>query len=197
VSDAPIEIVIVDDHQIVIDGIRQLLRSEPRVSVVGTAVSLAEAGVLGKRVSPDVVILDLKLPDSVQMSAIPTAREHFPKAKILVLTGFGEKVRAAAMAQGADAFLTKELASDQLINEVLSLAGHKAQSSRAVEVLSRREREVARLAAEGYTNEEIAESLSLSVNTVKTHMAAVLSKLGLRDRVALAAQWDRLRTQIE
>lgn len=186
----PIRTLIVDDHKIVVDGLIKLLEREPDISVIATASSLAEAAILAQRVQPDVIILDLKLPDARGTGSVHAVRQHFPNSKILVLTGFGDKMKAECKKAGADLFFTKELASEQLIPAILSLSSHPSLQGSRHEALTGREIEVARLASQGHSNEEISASLNVSVNTVKTHMSSILRKLELRDRVGLAAYWN-------
>lgn len=186
-----ISALIIDDHRIVSEGIAKVLEADGRFSIVGLAASLAEAQVLAKRVQPDAVLVDLRLPDALGYNAIDTARGLFPEAKILAITGYGDLARAAAKRHGADAFLTKELASDRIADTLSSLFPEGRPVEETSSKLTRRESEVARLVAAGMSNEEVAESLSVSINTVKTHLSAVLSKLQLRDRVALALFFHR------
>ncbi|HRK20385.1 MAG TPA: response regulator transcription factor [Fimbriimonadaceae bacterium] len=183
--------LIIDDHRVVSEGLAKILESDGRFQILGLAASLAEAQVLSKHHQPDAVLVDLRLPDSLGYSAIDTARELFPEAKILAITGYGDLARVAAKRHGADAFLTKELASDKVAETLAGLfPGSRKDDSGAV-ILTRREAEVARLVASGLSNEEVADALSVSINTVKTHLSAVLSKMQLRDRVALALHFHR------
>lgn len=186
-----ISALIIDDHRVVSEGIAKVLEADGRFEVLGLAASLAEAQVLARHIQPDAVLVDLRLPDSLGYNAIDTARSLFPDAKVLAITGYGDLARAAAKRHGADAFLTKELASDKIADTLASLFPADRPDESSHNVLTRRESEVARLVAAGLSNEEVAESLSVSINTVKTHLSAVLSKLQLRDRVALALHIHR------
>lgn len=184
--------LIIDDHRIVSEGMSKLLEADGRFRVVGLAASLAEAEVLSRHVQPDAVLVDLRLPDSMGYNAIDSAREIFPNARILAITGYGDLARAAAKRHGADAFLTKELASEKIADTLAGLfPEHPRDAHVGLGSLTRRESEVARLVASGLSNEEVADALSVSINTVKTHLSAVLSKLQLRDRVALALHFHR------
>lgn len=183
--------MIVDDHEIVVDGLERVLDLDGRVEVVARADSLAAARALLKNTTPEVVLLDLRLPDSQDLNAIAAIRDACPEARIVVLTGYGSAAKQQSRKLGADAFLTKEVASDVIAQTVCDLFPERRDLSAPHEALSAREHEVARLVAEGLTNDEIAEALFISRNTVKTHLANVLQKLGLRDRVNLAVHWKR------
>lgn len=172
----------------VIAGLTRLLEMEDSIRVVGSAATLSEGLSLCERQQPDAVILDLRLPDSKGAQEVARVRRQLPESKIVVLTGFGDAAREEAMAYGADAFLTKELASEAITQTLRRLCpdpiGIRNRSD-----LTPRERDVARLVAKGMTNMEVADSLSLSLNTVKTHLKSILSKLGYRDRVELALRY--------
>jgi DNA-binding NarL/FixJ family response regulator len=183
--------IIVDDHRVVCEGLAKVLEADGRFEILGLAGSLSEAEVYSRRHQPDAILLDLKLPDSLGYSGIGVIKRLFPEAKVLALTGYGDMAQTAAKRHGADAFLTKELASEVVADTLYNLFPHPAEEEDESQPLTRREYEVARLVADGMSNEEVAAALSLSVNTVKTHLSAVLTKLKLRDRVALALHWHR------
>jgi DNA-binding NarL/FixJ family response regulator len=190
-----IRTLIIDDHRIVIDGLSRVLELDGRVDVVATAASLAEAEVLSESAQPDVVLVDLRLPDSIGCSAVERAKTLFPDARIVVITGYGEKAKAEARKLGADAFVTKELASEEIAQTICDFFPSGVEGWPREDRLSSREADVARLVAEGLTNAEVARALCVSSNTVKTHLASVLRKTGVRDRVALALHWKRLRRE--
>lgn len=182
-----VRVMIVDDHVVVVEGLVRLLSFDKRIEVVGRASSLAEAKTLLQHIDPDVILLDMLLPDSKDVSSIGALKALRPHVKVIVLTGQGKAIQAPAVRAGADAFLTKELASDVIAHRITEVAAGSADHLE--QNLTQRESDVCRLVAEGLTNEEIAQSLGLSVNTVKTHLASALRKLGLRDRVAVAVYW--------
>lgn len=182
-----VRVLIVDDHVVVVEGLVRLLSFDKMIEVVGRAASLSEAKTLMQRVEPDVILLDVLLPDSKDLSSIGVLKAIQPHVKVIVLTGQGKAIRGAAVRAGADGFLTKELASDVIAQRIAEIAAGSPQHDE--QELTQREIDVCRLVAEGLTNEEIAQSLVLSVNTVKTHLASALRKLGLRDRVAVAVYW--------
>jgi DNA-binding NarL/FixJ family response regulator len=139
------------------------------------------------------VVLDLRLPDIDGFGGITKVKSLCPNAKVVAMTGYGKTAKAGALRNGADAFLTKELASDtimQTIVELFPIMGGKKEEAGA---LSQREIDVARLVASGMSNNEVARALCVSKNTVKTHLANVLRKLKCRDRVSLALYWRQNR----
>ncbi len=182
-------VIIVDDHEIVIRGLRRVIELDGRVAVVGSAGTVAEGQELCRYAMPEAIILDLRLPDSDETKIVSQFREICPESKIIVLTAYGNVAKDQAIHQGADAFLTKEMASEKIADVVCGLFSSKKSTSRRVEPLSPREQKVAHLVSMGMSNEEVGTALNISTNTVKTHFRRVLSKLGLRDRVQLAAEW--------
>ena len=180
-----IRVVIIDDHEIVVRGLTRILDLDGRVSVVGSASTLAEGRELCRVTQPDVIILDLKLPDSKDMSVVREFRKANPTAKLIVLTAFGGAVRNTALCLGADAFLTKEAASDKIVEVVCGTSAVPGK----VQALSGQERKVAHCVAMGMSNEEVGRALCISTNTVKTHLRRLLPKLGFRDRIQLVREY--------
>src|SRR4051794_14254157 len=107
-----IRALIVDDHEIVIEGMARVLALDGRVDVAWRAGSLAEAEAMAGAIRPDVILVDLRLPDARGYSAVSVVRGLYPDAKLVAITGYGKAASAEAKRLGADAFLTKELASD-------------------------------------------------------------------------------------
>jgi len=181
--------VIIDDHEIVARGLTRVLELDGRVRVLGCASSVAEGRELCRSVSPDVIILDLRLPDATGYKAISEFRYLCPQSRIVVLTAYGAAAKKGAIDEGADVFLTKDLASDKISDSVCALFPDGTVWERFGGNLSRQERKVARLVAVGMSNQEVGSALCISTNTVKTHLKNVLAKLDLRDRVQLARMW--------
>lgn len=200
-ADDPIEVLLIDDHVLVREGLRELLDRERDMVVVSEAGSVGEAQ--GVDASPDVIVCDLVLPDGRGADVVLRVRERFPDAAVLVLTMVDNPadVRASFDA-GARGYLLKEAASAELreaVHEVASgrdylqpaigaalAAGHgPAGVVHATVALSARETEVLRLLAQGHTNAEVAAMLHVSTRTVETHRASLLSKLGVRTRAEL------------
>jgi two-component system response regulator NreC len=196
---ATIRVVIVDDHAVVRRGLQQVLNFEADIDVVAEASNLDDARryVLGHY--PDVLILDLNLPEGLSLDAIPNLRMEFPNTQIVVLTMQNEPAYARkALSAGALGYVLKEAAESELVEAVRrAAAGDTYLNPRlgarvAAEPppgppdgLSEREVEVLRMIALGHTNSEIAEQLYLSVRTVETHRAHIQQKLRLGSRADL------------
>lgn len=194
-----IRVVIADDHAVVRRGLRQVLDAEDDLDVVAEAANLTDARryVLGHH--PDVLVLDLNLPEGLSLGAIPGLREEFPQTQIVVLTMQNEPAYAReALGAGALAYVLKEAAESELVEAVRRASvGDTYLNPRlgarvAAEPppgppdgLSEREVEVLRMIALGHTNAEIAEQLYLSVRTVETHRAHIQQKLRLGSRAEL------------
>ena len=202
----PIRVLIADDQALLRGGFRMILDAEEGVDVVGEASDGAEALRLAEELRPDVVLMDVRMPDLDGLEATRrlTARADAPK--VVMLTTFDTaEVVYEAMQAGASGFLVKDLPPDQLVAGIRTVAAGDALLAPTVtrrlieEFVSRpppgaseppelaelteREAEVLRLIARGLSNAEIARELVVSEATVKTHVAHVLRKLDLRDRV--------------
>ena len=202
---AKIRVVIADDHAVVRRGLRQVLDSHDGIEVVADAPDLAGAQryILGHR--PDVLVLDLHLPDGLSLGAIPELRTRFPGTQIVVLTMQDEPAYAReAMKAGALAYVLKEAAESELVEAVRRAAvgdvylnprlGARVAiepSPGAPDSLSDREVQVLRMIALGYTSSEIAEQLHLSVRTIESHRSRIQQKLGLGMR------WELVRYALE
>ena len=199
-DDAPvIRIVIADDHAVVRRGLRQVLDSEADLEVVAEAATLDDARRYVRGHHPDILVLDLNLPEGLSLGAIPELREEFPDTRIVVLTMQNEPAYARqALSAGALAYVLKEAAEEELVEAVRRAAvgdtylnprlGAKVAAEPPPgppDGLSEREVEVLRMIALGHTNAEIAEQLYLSVRTVETHRAHIQQKLRLGTRSEL------------
>lgn len=196
---APIRVVIADDHAVVRRGLRQLLDAEEGCEVVAEAADLEGARRYVRGHHPDILVLDLNLPEGLSLGAIPELRAEFPDTRIVVLTMQNEPAYARqALGAGALGYVLKEAAESELVEAVhRAAAGDTYLNPRlgarlAAEPppglpdgLSEREVEVLRMIALGHTNAEIAEQLFLSVRTVETHRAHIQQKLRLGSRSEL------------
>jgi len=194
-----IRVVIADDHAVVRRGLRQLLDSEEGFEVVAEASDLESARRYVRGHHPQVLVLDLNLPDGLSLPTIPEIRAEFPDTQIVVLTMQNEPAYAReALSAGALGYVLKEAAESELVDAVRrAAAGDTYLNPRlgarvAVESppgppdgLSEREVEVLRMIALGHTNAEIAGKLYLSVRTVETHRAHIQHKLRLGSRSEL------------
>lgn len=198
-----IQVLIVDDHTIVRDGIRSLLTTIPDIDVVGEAGNGREAITYFTRFQPDVVLMDLVMPEVDGIQAIQAIIEKQPDAKIIVLTSFStdDKVFPAIKA-GASGYLLKDSDADELVRSIHEV--QRGESSidpkiarkllreladppikpqpNEVEPLTERELEVLKLVARGQSNAEISEHLVISEGTVRTHVSNILGKLHLASR---------------
>lgn len=202
----PIRLVIVDDHELVRAGLKMLVSQEPRIEVVSEADTVSE-GV--KRVAfdePDVVTLDVDLPDGSGIDACRRMKEVSPRSRILILTAFADPMALAEGRQaGASGFLLKRTRDFQLVEAIRTVAaggtafdGEAPQPVRQADpVLSRlteRELTILELIAEGQTNREIADSLYLAEKTVKNYVSNLLAKMGVKHRSGAAAYLARIKT---
>jgi NarL family two-component system response regulator LiaR len=198
-----IRVLLVDDHQVVRQGLRAFLQLQPDVEVVGEAAggkSAVEAAVAGR---PDVVLMDLVMPEGDGVTAIRALAEAAPGARVVVLSSFADDEHVfAAMQAGAAGYLLKDVDPDALAEAVREV--HRGRpvlhpdvaarlmrrvadpASPATEPLTPREREVLRLVVEGFANKQIARRLLITEKTVKTHVSSILQKLGVADRTAAA-----------
>ena len=195
---ATIRILLVDDHPVVRAGLVGLLSSQPDFEVVGEASNGLEALDLLGKLSIDVVLMDLRMPQMDGVSAIRQIRAQFPKVQVLVLSTYdtdSEIVRAVEA--GATGYLLKDVPREELFRAVRLCARGEAVLSPPIaarllswvrgpaeENLSVRELEVLSLVARGLSNKEIARKLKISEATVKTHLLHAFGKLGVDDRTA-------------
>jgi two-component system, NarL family, response regulator LiaR len=197
-----IRLVIVDDHSVVREGLRAFLRLQKGIDVVGEAAGADEAIRVAAASSPDVVLLDLVMPEGDGIGAISRLLEVAPGARVLVLTSFADDAQIfAAMAAGAAGYLLKDVDPAALADGIRDvhagrpalhpsvaarLMRHRGGSVRTRIDITPREHDVLRLVVEGLPNKQIAQRLGIGEKTVKTHVSRVLAKLGVADRTQAA-----------
>jgi two-component system response regulator NreC len=199
----PIRVLIVDDHAVVRTGLRLLLAREPDIEPVGEAGTGHEAVFQARALKPDVLLLDVVMPDQTGLEVIPTIVREHPDAKVLVLSMQDDpRYVREAFAAGATGYVLKEAADTEVVSAIREVAGGgryvspelgarllaaetEAEKRAAEDPLSDREREVLRLLALGHTNQEIAQQLYISVRTAETHRAHIMQKLRLQSRAEL------------
>jgi DNA-binding NarL/FixJ family response regulator len=202
---APIRLLIVDDHPVVRDGLQGMFAGDPDFEVVGEAANGREAVSHAEAFRPDVVLMDLRMPEMDGVSAIRLMTERGLDAKVLVLTTYDtEGDVLPAIEAGATGYLLKDTPRQELYRAVRAAAAGEAVLSPPVasrlmgqmreggrEPPSEREMEVLRLVAQGATNREVASRLFISEATVKTHLLHLFAKLGVSDRAsAVAAAYE-------
>jgi two-component system, NarL family, response regulator LiaR len=200
-----IRIMIVDDHEIVREGLHTLLSEEPDIEVVGLAVNGAQAVEMAPSLQPDVILMDLVMPEMDGITATSAVRQAAPDSQVLILTSFAEdeNVRLAIQA-GAIGFVLKDVMKPDLLRAIRSASrGEPALDPEAQRALIRqsvgassappshaslteRELEVLRLLAQGQSNRQIGLALHLTEGTVKVYVSTILRKLDVEDRTQAA-----------
>ncbi len=202
----PIRLLLVDDQQLMRDGLRTLLELEPDLQVVGEAANGREALTSYAATKPDVVLMDIRMPEMDGVEATRQLRRRWPDAQIIILTTFDDDEYVfEGLRAGAQGYLLKAVSAAELTEAIRTVAAGDglidpsvtrkvvaefarltrdappARSSQA-EALSQRELEVLRLLAQGLSNRDIARRLFLAEGTVKNYVSNILAKLGARDR---------------
>jgi DNA-binding NarL/FixJ family response regulator len=206
-----IRVVLADDHPIVRDGLRKLLSLEEDIQVVGEASDGREVLQIVQQTEPDVVILDLRMPNLDGLSALQALQQFNKKAKIIILTASEDKNEfVQAMKLGCSGIVLKQTAPELIVKSIrkvyageIWLDSHTTAAvmrqfaspsdvmggtgkTRERSPLSQREREIVSLVAQGYKNKEMAEKMFISEQTVKNHLHNIFDKLGVSDRLELA-----------
>jgi DNA-binding NarL/FixJ family response regulator len=188
-----IQVLIVDDHYLLRIGLANSLNVESDIACVGEAKTGAEAVVLYRKLMPDIVLMDLRLPDMSGIDATAKLRAEFPQAMVIIISTFdGEEDIFRSLQAGARSYVPKDISRDELLQTIRNaysgkhslpapIAGRLAQRMQRRE-LTDREHEVLQLVVEGQTNKQIAMVLQIAEVTVKLHVSSILSKLGAQDR---------------
>jgi len=204
-----ISVLLADDHDLVRAGLKAALRGHPDFNVVGEARDGQEAVREARRLKPDLVVMDVRMPRLTGIEACRAIRSEVPAVNVLMLTSYSdERAVMAAIVAGASGFLLKEVQTAQLLDamrvvgrggktldetssaaviEQIRRGNVVSEEDRVAQQLNERELRVLDLIADGLTNREIGEQLFLSEKTVKHHVSDILSKLGLTRRVEAAA----------
>ena len=198
----PITVLIADDHPVVRQGLAVLLEVQDDITLVGEASTGPEAVQLTRQHAPDVLLLDLKLPEIDGLGVLSELAAEQTSTRVLILTSAaGPSTPGLALQAGAAGFLYKDVDPDALVRAIRSVhdgqtvlapqaaglvAARPAGGARGIGALTARERDVLDLLAAGQSNREIARTLHVSEKTVKTHVSAVLAKLGVADRTQAA-----------
>jgi DNA-binding NarL/FixJ family response regulator len=201
-----LRILLADDHKMLRDGLRLLLDAQPDMCVVGEAANGNEALLKARELSPDVVVMDLSMPEMNGLEATQRLKAELPQIHVLALTAHEDESYLAQLCKaGAAGYVLKRSAADELLQAIATItagglhfertlagkalarqvAAPKAFPSAGPEALSEREREVLVLVAWGFSNKEIASELQLSVKTIETYKVRIAEKLALRSRAEM------------
>jgi two-component system response regulator DevR len=208
-------ILLCDDHEVVREGLRGLIARQEGMTVVGEAGTVAEVVEAAARTKPDVVIMDVRLPDGSGVEACRAIREARPETKVIMLTSYADdEALFASIIAGASGYLLKQTRGQAVVDAVIAVASgrslldpdvtgkvlERVRQGRgddpALASLTEQERKVLAGLAEGHTNREISEVLFLSEKTVKNYVSRILDKLGLSRRAEAAAYIAKHRPRL-
>jgi DNA-binding NarL/FixJ family response regulator len=193
-----IRVVLADDHSVVRKGVREFLEEEPDIDVIGEASDGVQAVALATELQPDVVVMDIKMPQLSGVDATKRIRSVAPKVRVLALTAYDDDPYIFGLLEaGASGYVLKTAESSELIRAIRAVASGQSALDPAIapriiariaqpvptnETLTERELEVLRLAARGLTNKQIGHDLDISDRTVQNHLANIYAKLGAASR---------------
>jgi DNA-binding NarL/FixJ family response regulator len=202
-----VRVLVADDHEVVLEGVRALIERQPDLEVCGLAANGREAVELAQKTKPDVVVLDMSMPELDGLDVIRLIKKKLPDTEVVVFSAHSsEELVEEVFDAGAKSYIEKSEASQDLVTAIRSLAEHKPffstqtseilfakfllpkarqQQSRTELRLTAREREIARLLAQSSSNKEVATALGISIRTVETHRATLMRKLGVRSVAGL------------
>ncbi len=208
----PIRVFLLDDHEIVRRGVRDLLDAEADIEVVGEASSAEQALRRVPAMNPDVAVLDVRLPDGNGVTVCRELRSRMPDLRCLMLTSFADdEARLDAIMAGAAGYVLKQIRGSDLVEAVRAVAAgdslldsretasflervqHKNDADEPLRRLTEREREILVLIGEGLTNRQIGQRLFLAEKTVKNYVSGLLAKLGMERRTQVAVLATQMR----
>jgi DNA-binding NarL/FixJ family response regulator len=207
----PIRVFLLDDHEIVRRGVRELLETEPDIEVIGEAGTAESALARIPALRPDVAVLDVRLPDGSGVAVCRDIRSKMPEVRCLMLTSFGDdEALFDAIMAGAAGYVLKQIRGTDLVGAVRTVASgesmldpeaasrvmrrmrEQAERSDPLAVLTGQERKILELIGEGLTNRQIGEQLYLAEKTVKNYVSGLFTKLGMERRTQAAAYAARI-----
>ncbi|MGO4479323.1 response regulator [Massilia sp. 2TAF26] len=198
-----INIVIADDHELIREGVKKIVRSHPDMRIVGEAADLAGTLGLVRLHGPDVVVLDINLPDYDGLEGLSELHRHFPDQRVVLLSMYGEeKYAISALRAGAMGYVTKSMAADELVRAIRQIVnGETYIGPRLAELMARqmlevgearqqrrltkRETEIVSLIGAGLQVKQVAAELAISVSSVNTYRNRIFRKLGVQTNAAL------------
>ena len=194
-----IRVLIVEDHQVVAQGLRSLIGKEPDLEVVGLAATVEEAARLGREAKPDVLLVDFRLPDGNGAEAVAAIRRVVPRVRVLFLSAVDSPAALMTAIQvGARGYLLKATAGEEVVSAVrrvsagemlissatlAALIEEKGEQTHLVDTLTPREREVLRLMAQGLDNRALAKQLGVEYGTVRSHVRNLIAKLEVHNKM--------------
>ena len=201
---AAIRVMVVENHQVVSDGLDALVSDQPDMVMIGTAGSVAEAIAQARELAPDIVLLDFRLPDGTGAEAGMRIRELLSETRLIFLSrDDSEAAQVAAIEAGASAFVHKSRAADEVIETIrlvsqgqnlitprtiATLLNKRKTMSAQLQSLTPRERDVLRRVAAGVSSRDIARELGISYTTVRTHIRSLGRKLGVHSKLEATAK---------
>ncbi len=200
----PIELFIVDDHYLIIEGIIALMQHQSEIQVIGHAQNAVSCMEFLKRMQPDVIFLDINLPDKSGIEICKDIKSMYPLIKIIGLSTYNQTSYINDMLEnGADGYLLKNATKEEMTNAIQTVMAKKKYLSKEVydniknnqaqqSILTRREKDVLKLLAKGLTNTEISRQLFISITTVDTHRKHLLAKLEVGNTALLISKATQL-----
>jgi len=209
-SEVNIKVLLVDDHSVVRYGIRSILNKNPLIQVVGEAESLTDAYEKAERLKPDVILLDMKLPDGDGVTGCIRLKSIVPNVKVIILTAFAEEnIVYEAVKAGIDGYILKNIEGQAIINAIVD--SHKGvtvidpsisdklvkiiqKGNEADSALAPQDRNILELISQGCTNKEIANKLFISEKTVRNNVSKIMKKINVDNRTEAAMFWSRQKS---
>ena len=192
-----IKVHITDDHKILVEGLRLLISEAKNITITGVSYTLETCRKALSQQTPNVLLLDLSLPDGSGIDFCSEIHKKYPEIKILILTTHDEySVAKQVLKNGASGYILKNALSEEVINGIETVAGGKVFLCDEIDILMKkqpkqqiwltvREKELLKLIADGYTNQEMADKLFLGIETIKTYRKNLILKLGAKNSILL------------
>jgi DNA-binding NarL/FixJ family response regulator len=209
-SKSKIKVLLVDDHSVVRYGIRSIIEKDPQIQVCGEAECLTDAYTQAEALRPDVVLLDMKLPDGDGVTGCIRLKSITPGIKVIILTAFAdENIVYEAVKAGIDGYLLKNIEGKAIVKAIIDVYGGMSiidpnishnlmkiiqKGSEVEQPLAPQEKNILELISQGRTNKEIAEVLFLSEKTVRNNVSKIMKKINVSNRTEAAMFWSRQKS---